>query len=114
MNGRKIIVTAAIAMMAGATFTAATAADLKTYEITLNADTFSPQQIKAKAGEPFRIKLHNKTELPVELESGALGFEKIVESGHDIVVNVRAKEPGTYDFFDDFHPKQYVGHVVVE
>ncbi|MGR6432124.1 cupredoxin domain-containing protein [Rhizobium sp. PAMB 3182] len=114
MKERMTIAVAAIAILAGTAFSAATAADVKTYEITLSSESFSPQQISAKAGEPFRIKLHNKTELPVELESGALGFEKIVESGHDIVVNVRAQEPGTYDFFDDFHPKQYVGHVVVE
>lgn len=92
----------------------ATASDMTTYEITLKGKAFTPSQIKVKAGEAFRIKLKNENPMPVELESSRLGFEKVASGFSEILVNVRAQQPGTYNFFDDFHPKETVGQVVVE
>jgi plastocyanin len=92
----------------------ASAGDPVTYELTLKGKTFTPAEITVKAGETFRIKLTNANAMPAELESSQLGFEKVVSGSSDILVNVRAQRPGTYKFYDDFHPDEIVGHVVVQ
>lgn len=92
----------------------ASADEMPTYEITLKGKAFSPNQLTVKAGQPFRIKLTNGNPMPVELESSKLGFEKVASGFSDILVNVRAQQPGTYTFYDDFHPKEIVGQVVVQ
>lgn len=107
-----------IAVMSGAVMAAfsfsASADDMKTYEITVKDKVFTPSEITVKAGEPFRIKLKNANPMPVELESSKLGFEKVAAGFSDILVNVRAQAPGTYSFFDDFHPKETTGKVIVK
>ncbi len=57
-------------------FVAASADDMKTYEITIKDKVFTPNQITVKAGEPFRIKLTNANPMPVELESSKLGSRR--------------------------------------
>lgn len=93
---------------------AASADEMKTYEITVKDKVFTPNEITVKAGEPFRIKMTNANAMPVELESSKLGFEKVAAGFSDILVNVRAQAPGTYTFFDDFHPKETTGQVIVK
>jgi plastocyanin len=116
MNMRKLQLIAAMsAALFGISGVAAASADeMQTYEITVKGKTFTPSQITVKAGQPFRIKLTNGNPMPVELESSKLGFEKVASGFSDILVNVRAQAPGTYTFFDDFHPKEIVGQVVVQ
>lgn len=92
----------------------ANAADPMTYELSIKGKVFSPEEIKVKSGEAFRIKLNNENAIPVELESSVLGFEKVVGGNSSILVNVRAQKPGTYKFYDDFHPSDAIGHVVAE
>jgi len=115
MQMRKLQIIAAMsgAVMAAFSFSAS-ADDMKTYEITVKDKVFTPSEITVKAGEPFRIKLKNDNPMPVELESSKLGFEKVAAGFSDILVNVRAQAPGTYSFFDDFHPKETTGKVVVQ
>ncbi|MCD2174573.1 cupredoxin domain-containing protein [Rhizobium sp. C4] len=115
MNMRKLqVIAALLAVALGASGFAASADEMKTYEITVKDKVFTPNQITVKAGEPFRIKLKNANPMPVELESSKLGFEKVAAGFSDILVNVRAQAPGTYTFFDDFHPKETTGQVVVQ
>lgn len=112
---RKLHVIAAMsAIVVAVSGFAARADEMKTYEITVKDKVFTPNEITVKAGEPFRIKLKNANPMPVELESSKLGFEKVAAGFSDILVNVRAQSPGTYTFFDDFHPKETTGKVVVK
>ncbi len=115
MQMRKFQIIAAMSGVAMAIFSfSASAEDMKTFEITVKDKVFTPSEITVKAGEPFRIKLKNANPMPVELESSKLGFEKVAAGFSDILVNVRAQAPGTYTFFDDFHPKETIGKVVVQ
>ena len=92
----------------------ASAAELTTYELTLKDKTFTPAELKVKAGERFRIKLNNENGAPAELESSSMGFEKVVSGSSSILINVRAQPPGKYKYYDDFHPDEIFGYVVVE
>lgn len=92
----------------------AVAADMKTYEVTLDGAQFNPSELKVKAGEPFRIKVTNKNKAPAEFESSELDVEKLVPGTFDILVNVRPQEPGKYKFFDDFRKNDVIGYIVAE
>ena len=114
MGKLQVIAAMTAAFLTASGFIAVSADDVKTYEITIKDKAFTPSQITVKAGEPFRIKLKNANPMPVELESSKLGFEKVAAGFSDILVNVREQAPGTYSFFDDFHPKETTGQVVVQ
>jgi heme/copper-type cytochrome/quinol oxidase subunit 2 len=91
--------------MAGAV--AAQAADAVT--LTLKDHHFSPSEVSVPAGERFRIEVENKDATPAEFESADLRVEKIVVPGGKIMVMVGPLKPGTYKFFDDYHPETATG-----
>jgi plastocyanin len=97
-----------------ATGLAAKAEDIATFELTLQDHAFAPTQLKVPAGKPFKLTLHNSDSTPAEFESKTLKFEKVVAGSSDITVQVRALDPGKYQFYDEYHEDEAVGYVVVE
>ena len=85
----------------------ALAADAVT--LTLKDHQFAPSELRVPAGERFRIEVENKDATPAEFESSDLRVEKIVVPGGKIVVMVGPLKPGTYKFFDDYHPDTATG-----
>ncbi|WP_395609979.1 cupredoxin domain-containing protein [Pseudomonas sp. B22129] len=73
--------------------------------------TFSPSTFTVPAGERFRIQLTNNDDSVDEFESYDMKFEKIVVPGNTITVFAGPMHPGTYSFFDDYHPDQAKGTV---
>ncbi len=78
--------------------------DMKVYTLTLKDHQFTPTELSVNAGERFRIVVQNQDPTPAEFESSDLRVEKIVVGGGKITVNVGPLKPGTYKFFDDYHP----------
>lgn len=77
--------------------------------LTIKDHRFTPDQVTAPAGERFRIEVSNQDATPSEFESGELRIEKIVTAGGKISVLAGPLKPGTYKFFDDYHPDTAVG-----
>ena len=90
------------------------AGEIPTYDLVLKGQVFSPAELKVKAGEGFRIRMKNDGDTPVELESHDLRFEKYAVGHSTITVNIKPQKPGSYKFYDDFHPDEVVGLVTVE
>ena len=65
--------------------------------LTLKDHHFTPTDVTVPAGERFRIEVQNQDTTPAEFESNDLRVEKIV-------VTAGPLKPGTYKFFDDYHP----------
>jgi heme/copper-type cytochrome/quinol oxidase subunit 2 len=93
------------AMLAGGAV--ALAADAVT--LTLKDHHFAPSELSVPAGVRFRIEVENQDATPAEFESSDLRVEKIVVPGGKIVVMVGPLKPGTYKFFDDYHPDTATG-----
>ena len=72
--------------------------------LTLKDHHFTPTDVTVPAGERFRIEVQNQDTTPAEFESNDLRVEKIVVPGGKIVVTAGPLKPGTYKFFDDYHP----------
>lgn len=72
--------------------------------LTLKNHHFTPNAITVPAGERLRIDVKNDDPTPAEFESHDLRVEKIVPPGGHISVLVGPLKPGTYRFFDEYHP----------
>lgn len=87
----------------------ACAADFAT--LRLKDHQFTPRNITVPAGERLRIAVENADDTPAEFESSDLRVEKIVTAGGRITVYIGPLKPGTYKFFDDYHPDIATGTV---
>ena len=81
----------------------AMAADEPTFRIEFRDGAISPLELAVPADTRFRIELVNLGTTPVEFESIQLRKEKVIGPGNATVMVIRRLDPGTYDFFDDFH-----------
>jgi hypothetical protein len=80
--------------------------------LTIKNHSFMPSEVTVPAGERFRIEVENQDPTPAEFESTDLRIEKIVVPGGKIAVMAGPLKPGTYRFFDDYHPDQAKGTMV--
>lgn len=88
-------------------------ADLQSFPIALKDHQFVPNELQVPAGAKVKLLVRNDGNTPSEFESSQLHREKIVAPGQQIEVFVGPLDPGSYEFFDDFHP-QTRGHLIVK
>jgi hypothetical protein len=73
-----------------------------------------PAMIEVPAGIRFKIEIENEGSDPVEFENIELHLEKVLAGGAKSYVVINGLKPGTYTFFDDFHPNTGKVQVVVK
>src|SRR5580693_1302000 len=88
-------------------FAAPALADDPVVTITLKDHQFMP------AGVTVQLLIRNEQPVTAEFESNSLHREKIVTAGGQITVFVGPLDPGSYEFFDDFHNSTR-GHLVAK
>jgi len=103
-----VLMLAPLCVLAGAS-TLALAADPVT--LTIKDHRFTPTELTVPAGERFRIEVQNQDATAAEFESSDLHVEKIIVPGGKISVMVGPLKPGTYKFFDDYHPDTATGTI---
>ena len=81
--------------------------------LTIKDHQFTPSEVSVPAGERLRIEVVNQDPTPAEFESADLRVEKIVVPGGRIIVMAGPLKPGTYKFFDDYHPDMAKGMMTV-
>jgi plastocyanin len=110
-------IAAAVATAAAVAFVpllpAAPARAAEPVALVLKDHAFSPAEVHVAPGERFRIEVANQDATPAEFESADLRVEKIVVPGGRIGVMAGPLKPGTYTFFDDYHPDTARGTVIV-
>lgn len=88
-------------------------ADLPSFPISLKDNQFVPSELQIPAGVKVKLVVRNDNQTTSEFESNQFHREKVVEPGQQITVFVGPLDPGSYEFFDDFHP-QTRGHLIVK
>lgn len=101
-------------LLALAAVTQVQAGSLPAYDLELHNGELNPQELHVKAGERFKINLHNTGNTPVEFESRSLRKEKVMGPGVSSFVVIHPLKPGEYDFFDEFHLPDARGLVIAE
>ena len=82
--------------------------------LTVNSHKFVPSEFTVPANQKFQIKVTNNDDTPAEFESHDLKIERIVVPGGTITVTAGPLKPGTYQFFDDYHPDDAKGTVTAK
>jgi len=88
-------------------------ADDPVVTITLKDHQFVPSEVPVPAGVKVKLLVKNQQQVTAEFESNSLHREKIVNGGGEITVFVGPLEPGSYEFFDDFH-NDTRGHLIAK
>ena len=78
-------------------------------QLELKAHKFTPSEITVPANQKFQIRVVNHDDTPAEFESHDLKVEKIIVPNGVVTVTAGPLKPGTYQFFDDYHPDQAIG-----
>jgi len=73
-----------------------------------------PAMIEVPADTRFKIEIENEGSDPIEFESTELHVEKVLAGGAKSYVVINGLKPGTYTFFDDFHPNTGKVQIVVK
>jgi plastocyanin len=94
-------------------FAAPALADDPSFSIVLKNNQFTPSEVQIPGGVKVKLIVRNENSTPSEFESTQFHREKIVSPGQEITVFVGPLDPGSYEFFDDFHPETR-GHLVVK
>ena len=88
-------------------------ADDPEISITLKDHQFTPSEVSVPAGVKVKLVIKNQQQVNAEFESKVLHFEKIVTAGGQAAVFVGPLNPGSYEFYDDFHHDTR-GHLIVK
>lgn len=88
--------------------------DLPVYVLVAKDGRFMPSSLNVAAGTRFKITLRNEGRDAIEFESMPLRKEKVLAPGAESFVVIAPLKPGTYDFFDEFHPDTGRGRIIVK
>src|SRR5262245_30670239 len=94
--------------------TAALAADPVEIALTIEKHTFSPTEIRVKAGAPFVLVITNKDSTAEEFESKQLRVEKVIPANKTVRLRMPGLKAGTYPFVGDFHESTAKGKIIAE
>ena len=83
-------------------------------EIHFENHKFTPQTLNVPSGQKLTIKVTNASQETIEFESFKLNREKVVTPGETITVHLPELNPGSYDFYDDFHQDVREGAIVAK
>ena len=97
--------TALLAAMLTLLSWSAVAEELAVFRLIARDGLFEPKTIEVPAGKRFKIEISNEGKGPIEFESRDLKQEKVLAAGATSSVVINGLKPGTYVFFDDFHPE---------
>ena len=100
--------------LAGFSDPAPMTAEEPVFVISIKDHVFEPVELELPAGERVKLVFKNLDPTPEEFESDDIGFEKIVLGGTQTSLYVGPLEPGTYNFFGEFHLDTAQGRLIVK
>jgi plastocyanin len=112
-GGGRFVAICAAAIVAAA-FGDVRAEELMVVKLVARDGVFQPATLEVPAGKRFKIEISNEGKGPMEFESRDLKQEKVLAAGAKSSVVINGLKPGTYVFFDDYHPDAPKGQVVAK
>ena len=92
----------------------AQADDMPTFKLLMKNGHFLPDTVEVPANTRFRLELKNEGPGATEFESIELKKEKVLAPGVTSNLVFFPLKPGSYKFFDDFHPNTAQGRIVAK
>jgi hypothetical protein len=94
--------------------TAAWADDMPTFLLVMKDGRLFPETIEVPAQTRFRLEIRNEGPGATEFESLELRKETVLAPGVTRKLVFHPMKPGTYKFFDEFHPETAQGRIVAK
>lgn len=104
---------AAAACVAAAPLAALAADEPVLFKLVAKDGRFTPPNLDVPAGRRIKIEIVNDGTTPIEFESLPLKQEKVLGPGARSSVVINPLKPGSYPFFDEFHPDTGRGELIV-
>ena len=82
--------------------------------LTLKDHKFDPAKLELAAGAEHNILIKNLDGTPEEFESESLDIEKVIAGGQEASFTVGPLDPGSYEFYGEFHEDTAQGQIVVK
>lgn len=83
------------------------------YVLSIKDHVFTPNLLALPANQKIRLIVKNLDATAEEFESYELNREKIAAGNSEITVLIGPLDPGTYQFFGDFHQDSAHGTIIV-
>jgi len=93
---------------------AALADDMPTIKLLMKEGRLHPEMLEVPAMTRFRLEVRNEGPGAAEFESLELKKELVLAPGVTRNLVFYLMKPGTYKFFDDFHPETGQGRIVAK
>jgi hypothetical protein len=90
------------------------AEDMQTFKLQMKEGRFYPETIEVPANTRFRLEVKNEGPGATEFESLELKKELVLAPGVTRSLVFFPMKPGSYKFFDDFHPETGQGIIVAK
>lgn len=105
---------AACALLLAMSSTPALADDMPTIQLLMKNGRLYPETLEVPANKRFRLEVKNEGPGAAEFESLELRKELVLAPGVTRSTVFAPLKPGTYKFFDDFHPETGQGKIVAK
>lgn len=105
---------AAAACLALAPLAVSAADEPAVFKLVAKDGRFTPADLEVPAGKRIKIEIVNEGSTPIEFESLPLKQEKVLAPGARSSVVINPLKPGSYPFFDEFHPETSKGRIVAK
>ncbi|MEY4592099.1 MAG: hypothetical protein RIR18_994 [Pseudomonadota bacterium] len=92
----------------------AMADEMPTYKLLMKDGRILPETLEVVAGVRFRLEVKNEGPGSAEFESLELKKELVLAPGVTRTLVFFPMKPGSYKFFDDFHPETGQGRIVAK
>lgn len=108
---------AAAAALGAALWMSATvpaSAEPEVFTLTIKDHRFDPERLEIPAGKKVKVLVRNLDDTAEEFDSYDLDREKVIQGGGEGIVFLGPLDPGTYEFYGEFHMETAVGKVVAK
>jgi plastocyanin len=86
----------------------------ESFTLVIKDHRFDPAVLEVPSGQKFKLVVRNEDSTSEEFESKSLKREKIVPGRSQVTLSIGPLEPGTHEFFGEFHEATAKGRIVAK
>ena len=92
----------------------AAAAEMPEFTLIIKNHRFQPSELSVPAGRKVKLIVDNQDPTPEEFESHSLKREKVIKGGSKATIFIGPLQPGSYEFFGEYHESTAKGKIIVK
>jgi plastocyanin len=90
------------------------AAETPEFTLVIKNHRFEPSELSVPAGRKIKLVVDNQDPTPEEFESHSLKREKVIKGGSKATIFIGPLQPGSYEFFGEYHESTAKGKIIVQ